>query len=551
VVLAHVDDAVAGTLYVPGLGLYRVRTRDGGELRMTLLDPERIPDEIEPLVPPLADELGEVVTPPPPPLLADPTTTIDLMVVYTPATATANGGASGVTALINAAVATTNLAYQNSQVWITVRLVRAQQTTYGESHALGTDLGRLTNTSDGIMDEVHAARSQVKADLVSLLVTGASDAAGVAYLWTPGNGGFPAWAFSVVVDAYADANLTLAHELGHNMGCGHALGDGGTGAYTYSYGHRFTGNNAVAYRTVMAYAPGTRIPHFSNPAVTYQGVATGNPEGGANPANNMLTLNNSRATIAAFQTGLSAADQQWIPITAADFNADGETDLVWRNAATGRVIVWFMSDATRIGSAALWSGDPGWVPITATDLDADGKPDLVWRYAPTGRTIVWLMDGVTMASSAALWTGDPAWVPITSADFNADGKHDLVWRNSTTGRTIVWFMNGTSMTSTAALWTGDPAWVPVVARDLDGDGATDLVWRNTSTGRVIAWLMSGVSTLSTTALWTGTAAWVPRAAGPFDDGATHDIVWRNSTDGRVIVWFMNGTSMVSTTALWQ
>jgi hypothetical protein len=553
-VLAHVDDAVAGTIFVPGQGLYRVRTRPGGELRMTLLDPTQFPEELAPLLSgPLADETGEAAPDVAPPPVLDAATVVDLMVVYTQATAAANGGTSGTVALINAAVATSNLAYQNSQVALTLRLVRTQQVTYSESHQLQTDLGRLTSTSDGYLDEIHAVRGQVKADLVSLLVTGSSNAAGVAYLWSPSYGtNFRTMAFSVVVDSYADSNLTLAHELGHNMGCGHAPGDGGGGAYAYSYGHRFTGNNSTAYRTVMAYAPGYRIPYFSNPNVSYQGVATGRPSAGAGPAYNALTLTNSRGTIAQLLTGLSVADQAWIPITAGDFDADGKTDLIWRNSSTGRVIVWYMDAATRLGTAAVWSGDAAWVPVTSADFDADGKTDLVWRNSTSGRVIVWFMNGVNQTSTAAIWTGDAAWVPITAGDFNADGKPDLVWRNSTSGRVIVWFLNGINQTSTAAIWTGDPAWVPIVARDLDGDGKTDLVWRNSSTGRVIAWLLDGVTTLSTTALWTGNATtWVPRAAGPFDGGSTHDLVWRNLADGRVIIWFMNGTTMTSTAAIYQ
>ena len=548
VVLAHVDDAVAGMMYVPGQGLYRVRTTRDGSVELTEMNADLVPPEAalptefpaDALMPASADTTGAVAQ-------ADTgNTVIDLLVAYTPATATANGGTSGVNALAAAAVATTNLAYQNSLITITLRLVGTTQVAYTESHALATDLFRLASTSDGIMDSIFASRTSVKADLVSLMVTGASDAAGVAYLWTPGNVNFASVSFSVVVDIYADANLTLAHELGHNMGANHAAPEASGGAYSYSLGWRFTGSNGIQYRTVMAYAPGIRVPYFSNPSVSYLGAPTG-----TSTANNALTLMNSRTTVAAFQTGLTAADQAWTPVTAGDFNADGKTDLIWRNSATGKVIAWLMNGSTTTSTTTVWNSDPTWVPIAAADFNADGKPDLIWRNSSTGKVIVWLMSGTTMTSSVTLWTGDPTWVPITAGDFNGDSKPDLVWRNSATGKVIVWLMNGTTMTSTITLWTGDAAWIPVAASDLNADGKTDLIWRNTATGRVVAWLMDGTTQVSAPALWTGAATWVPYTAGAFNADASPDLVWRNSADGRVIIWFMSGTTMSSTTAIWQ
>ena len=48
----------------------------------------------------------------------------------------------------------------------------------------------------------------------------------------------------------------------------------------------------------MAYAPGTRILYFSNPGVQYLGNPTGVSEAAGNSANNALSLNNTRVTVA-------------------------------------------------------------------------------------------------------------------------------------------------------------------------------------------------------------------------------------------------------------
>jgi peptidyl-Asp metalloendopeptidase len=76
--------------------------------------------------------------------------------------------------LINLAVAETNTAYSRSAVIPRLRLVHQEEVSYTESGDFSTDLNRLTNPSDGFMDNVHALRNAHGADLVSLIIEGAS-----------------------------------------------------------------------------------------------------------------------------------------------------------------------------------------------------------------------------------------------------------------------------------------------------------------------------------------------------------------------------------------
>lgn len=601
VILGYADEAVAGTILVPGEGLFQVRYAGNGEHRISELDPTRFPAEAPPLVVPelvlpagptaatamapstdptfsatgtaavgdampeaqaLVAPLGATNTVASAPVAQlDGNTTVDVMVVYTAAAATANGGSSGMTALINASVASANTAYVNSGVSTTLRCVYSGQVTYTESGQLATDLPRLANTSDGYMDTVHTLRNQYSADLVCLITHTGSDAAGIGYLWTASASAsaFSPYGFSVVLDVYSDANLTFAHELGHNMGCGHASGDGGSGAYAYSYGYKFTASG-TAYRTVMAYAPGIRIPYFSNPSRTYLGAATG-----TSTANNVQTLNNSRTVTAAIRTP-SVPYTEWTVLASADLNADGKPDLIWRSSVSGRVLIWYMDGATQTSTAVLWPassvGDSAWVPIAAGDFNADSKPDLIWRNTSSGRVIVWYMDGATRTGTANLWTpataADALWVPIATGDFNADDKPDIIWRNASSGRVIVWYMNGVTRTGTGNLWTpataSDALWVPITTAEMSGDSQVDIVWRNSSTGRVILWTMSGVTRTATTTFWaagtTADALWVPMAAGDFNADNKADLVWRNSSTGKVIQWLMDGTTRSSTATVW-
>ena len=150
--------------------------------------------------------------------------------------------------------------------------------------ALNTDLSRLEGTNDGYIDNVHTLRDQYGADLVSLLTT-TSDYGGMANTMIHPSLGFESSGFNVNVwDIIGAPNYTLAHEIGHNLGCLHNREDATwTSEYDYgdfSFGKRWMVGNE-GYRTVMSYdssnfAYNNRIPHFSNPNISYEGVTTGN-----------------------------------------------------------------------------------------------------------------------------------------------------------------------------------------------------------------------------------------------------------------------------------
>ena len=130
--------------------------------------------------------------------------------------------------------------------------------------------------------------------------------------------------------------------------------------------------------------------------------------------------------------------------TPADFNADGKTDILWRNRRTGANYVWFM-DRRRVGSGmmlpALRSRD--WSVGGIADLNRDSRPDIVWCNKATGANAVWYLDGVKLAGRDSLPPlASPDWCVTGTPDLNRDGRPDLLLRNGRTGANQVWFMDG-------------------------------------------------------------------------------------------------------------
>jgi hypothetical protein len=217
------------------------------------------------------------------------------MVVYSTAAKNTVGGSNAMTSKINLAITETNSGYTSSGVNQEVNLVHKEEMVgYTEPSSFSQILYDLTDVNDGDMDNVHALRDQYDADCVSMLCKN-SQYGGIAWLMTNVSTGFASNAFSVVNYSYATGYYSFAHELGHNMGSNHDPQNASSGAYSYSFGYR-TSNSA--YRTIMAYSPGSRIRRWSGPNVSYNGYTMGNSS-----QDNVRSLNNTASTVADFRIG--------------------------------------------------------------------------------------------------------------------------------------------------------------------------------------------------------------------------------------------------------
>jgi hypothetical protein len=254
---------------------------------------------------------------------------VDVLILTTPAARTQAGGTNQLNALCDLAVASSNTAYINSGLAVRLRNVLRMDVDYVEQ-GFSSDLSSLAGEADGLLDEVHAIRDGCGADLVALIRT-SGEYCGIGYLMPYNDAGASGTGFSVTAQSCL-ASQTFAHELGHNMGCCHANGDGGGctsgGIFPYSVGWRFNGTNGSLYRTVMAYSPGSRIDHFSNPNVSFQGTPTGvEPSTDVQGAHNARSIGETLAAISSYRCEVPEA-------LLGDCDANGRIDVLDR--AQGR-----------------------------------------------------------------------------------------------------------------------------------------------------------------------------------------------------------------------
>jgi hypothetical protein len=57
--------------------------------------------------------------------------------------------------------------------------------------------------------------------------------------------------------------------------------------------------------------------------------------------------------------------------------------------------------------------DPAWTIVGTADFNMDGNPDILWRNTTSGKNLVWYMNGVAITSTAYVSTvTDPAWTIV-------------------------------------------------------------------------------------------------------------------------------------------
>lgn len=146
-------------------------------------------------------------------------------------------------------------------------------------------------------------------------------------------------------------------------------------------------------------------------------------------------------------TALPAIDTAWRLRGAGDFDGDGQADLVWHNSRSGAATVWHMNGpamrTTGTYGALPKVADTSWTIAAVADFDGDGDPDLLWSNAVAQQSSLWLMNHRTVAAYRAMPHPAPVWNLLASADLDADGAADLLWRH-TDGTTTLWHLANTA-----------------------------------------------------------------------------------------------------------
>lgn len=233
-----------------------------------------------------------------------------------------------------------------------------------------------------------------------------------------------------------------------------------------------------------------------------------------------------------------------------DISKDGKTDILWRNYNDGTTYSWSMNGGNFVGGVEVPEyTDMAWHPVAMADFNNDGNMDIVWRYhwtENTGWNRIWLMNGNTRLAEVEIErVPDNNWHIVGTGDFNLDGNVDILWRNYASGENVVWKMSGTEHIGNISIETeADLNWRIVGTGDFNGDGKSDILWRNAANGVNAIWFMNGTTVTSKPLVETVTLDWSIKGTGDFNNDGKSDIVWRNNDNGVNVLWLMNGNTRI-------
>jgi hypothetical protein len=124
----------------------------------------------------------------------------------------------------------------------------------------------------------------------------------------------------------------------------------------------------------------------------------------------------------------------WSIVGVGDFNGDGHDDVLWRNSS-GTITDWLGADqGSFVGN---WTNanlnlSTSWQVVGTGDFNGDGRSDILWRDA-NGTITDWLGTAnggfVGNFNNAAINLGNN-WQVMGVGDYNGDGRDDIAFRDS-------------------------------------------------------------------------------------------------------------------------
>lgn len=162
--------------------------------------------------------------------------------------------------------------------------------------------------------------------------------------------------------------------------------------------------------------------------------------------------------------GRDVPDPNWSLSGTGDFDGDGQADILLRNEAADQIVAWYMNSDGTIKRESLVGrgfGDNNWKIEAVADFNGDGQADIVLRHRLAGQNLLWTMSDSTIIGEALIGRDvpDSNWQIEGARDFNGDGTTDLLFRHVGVGQGLLWSMASPTQISQELLIANVPTGV--------------------------------------------------------------------------------------------
>jgi Ca2+-binding RTX toxin-like protein len=219
-------------------------------------------------------------------------------------------------------------------------------------------------------------------------------------------------------------------------------------------------------------------------------------------------------------------------VASADFNGDGNADLVVANNAAGTVDVLFGNGDGTFKAPVTYSGFNYPHSVIATDLTGDGEPDIV--VANRDDLLSILINNGEGTFKAATTVAVPAGISsfpqaLAAADLTGNGIEDLVVAGGTSGDGTVSVLmgNGNGTFHSPVVYTlpgGTDNITSVAVADLTGDGKPDIVVTDGDNNTVDVLLNNGTGGFNSATTYPVNSYPVAVAIGDLNGDGKPDLV---------------------------
>ncbi len=243
----------------------------------------------------------------------------------------------------------------------------------------------------------------------------------------------------------------------------------------------------------------------------------------------------------------------YTPFGVADWDRDGHQDIVARQDNTADLWLYPGQSVRGVSSTPrvrIGNGWAGYTPFGVADWDRDGNQDIVARHDPTGDLILFPGEsrrGYSYQTPVRIGNGWQGYMPFGVADWDRDGNQDIIARADLTGDLILFpgeSRRGYSYQTPVRIGTGWNRYSPFDLADWDRDGHQDLVARDNDTGYL--WLYPGQSVRAMSSIprvligwgWGGYSSF---GVADWDRDGHQDVLTRYDRDG--YLWLYPGQSL--------